>query len=183
MVFTFVGSPNETVLIKFLGGSHWVLKIADFGFTAVAESGKSAVSLEGRMTPTYCAPELLVENKFSKKSDIWAFGCILYEWAFCCLDRRRAFSSLTAISSYYFNKNAPPPKITWETSKLDPLAMPMECRQYREAVEQQWDHLNTIFESIFDRNPEERPTAESLIQSLTQYNQDHHGRVKRGGNQ
>jgi serine/threonine protein kinase len=183
MVFTVVGSPNETVLIKFLGASGWVLKIADFGFTAVAESGKMTVSAEGRMTPIYCAPELLVENTFSKKSDIWAFGCILYEWAFCCLGRRRAFSSLTAISSYYFNKNTHPPKITWETLQLSPLAIPIRGRPYREAVEQQWDHLNTIFESIFDRNPEERSTAESLMQALTQYNQDHHARVNSGGTQ
>ena len=165
---------NDIVLIKFLGPSHWRLKIADFGFTAVAESGRMNFSVQGRMTPIYCAPELLINNSFSKKSDIWAFGCILYEWAFCCLNRRRAFSSLTAITSYYYTANAPAPQINWKTLQLSPHAIPIAHRPYREVVERQWDHLNRIFKSIFDRNPEARPTAAMLIQDLTQYNEAHH---------
>lgn len=153
-------------------GCQWQLKIADFGFTAVAESGTMNVSLQGRMTPIYCAPELLITNRFSKKSDIWAFGCILYEWALCCLNRRRAFSAITEITSYYFDETIAPPQISWEDLEITPHCIPMKRRPYRELVEQQWDHLNRIFQSIFKRDPEERPSAATLIEQLTLFNQN-----------
>ena len=54
-------------------------------------SGQEQTTLWARGTPGYRAPELLLPNyqltgsdnsRFSKKSDIWALGCILYELAF-----------------------------------------------------------------------------------------------------
>jgi NIMA (never in mitosis gene a)-related kinase len=33
-------------------------------------------------TPYYVSPELLLENGYSYKSDVWAIGCILYELCF-----------------------------------------------------------------------------------------------------
>jgi NIMA (never in mitosis gene a)-related kinase len=36
-------------------------------------------------TPYYVSPELVNEEKYSYKSDVWAIGCILYE--LCYLKR------------------------------------------------------------------------------------------------
>ena len=36
-------------------------------------------------TPYYVSPELVNEEKYSYKSDVWAIGCILYE--LCYLNR------------------------------------------------------------------------------------------------
>src|SRR5579862_1369953 len=96
------------------GSDAVVSKIADFGFTCVGESGKQYSSIQGRMTVLYCAPELLILGKFSKKSDIWAAGCILYEVCFVPHSRHRAFETLNAITSYYYDETAPPPRIGWD---------------------------------------------------------------------
>jgi serine/threonine protein kinase len=63
-------------------------KIADFGLTMEGHSALERTTICGRGTPGYRAPELLLLNyqpsgieysQFSKKSDIWALGCVLYE--------------------------------------------------------------------------------------------------------
>jgi serine/threonine protein kinase len=66
---------------------RWLL--TDFGFSTVAR--ERAVSRNRRGTEGYSAPELLRENyddegkqqpgEFSRKTDIWAIGCIIYRLA------------------------------------------------------------------------------------------------------
>ena len=54
------------------------MKLGDFGvsrvLSATAELAKTFVG-----TPYYLAPEIWKERKYSKESDIWALGVILYE--------------------------------------------------------------------------------------------------------
>jgi len=53
-----------------------IIKIADFGMT-INENKMNKELLCG--TPLYLAPEILNENKYDIKSDLWSVGCILYE--------------------------------------------------------------------------------------------------------
>jgi serine/threonine protein kinase len=144
-------------------------KLADFGFTSVGESGQQYSSLQGRMTLIYGAPELIIHGKYSKKSDIWAVGCILYEACFAMIDRRRAFRSVPAITSYYFNENIPPPQIDWDDFESYPdynTAAERYQRFYKSVLERELNSINIIFASIFRRKPEERPTALELRDNL-----------------
>jgi len=52
--------------------------LADFGITSEVMSTMMVTSF-GRGTPGYRAPELLVQDEYDNKVDIWAVGCILHE--------------------------------------------------------------------------------------------------------
>jgi NIMA (never in mitosis gene a)-related kinase len=59
------------------------LKIADFGFSVQAEQVRDPCSYNVG-SPLYMAPEVLLRNHYSFKSDIWALGIIYYELLFGC---------------------------------------------------------------------------------------------------
>lgn len=63
----------------FLKGKE--LRIADFGFAARAESVREPCTYNVG-SPLYMAPEVLLRNHYSFKSDIWALGIIYYEMLF-----------------------------------------------------------------------------------------------------
>jgi len=79
-----------------------VVKLLDFGLakpirpeassaaTVAAESDSFVVTSEGMIlgTPTYMSPEQARGRQVDKRTDIWAFGCVLYE----CLTGKRAFT-------------------------------------------------------------------------------------------
>eukprot|EP00922_Rhytidocystis_sp_ex-Travisia-forbesii_P050467 GHVS01075011.1.p1 GENE.GHVS01075011.1~~GHVS01075011.1.p1 ORF type:complete len:573 (+),score=84.64 GHVS01075011.1:30-1721(+) len=56
-------------------------KLGDFGLSRHLESGEFAQTCVG--TPYYWSPELMKEGQraYNYKSDIWSYGCILYEMA------------------------------------------------------------------------------------------------------
>ncbi|XP_077076364.1 tyrosine-protein kinase FRK [Siphateles boraxobius] len=69
-----------------LVGDNNVCKVADFGLARVIhmdneESGENVYEAkEGAKFPVkWTAPEAMLENKFTIKSDIWSFGILLYE--------------------------------------------------------------------------------------------------------
>lgn len=54
------------------------LKIGDFGFAKNLTSSSSLLkTLVG--TPAYMAPQILKEERYTYKCDIWSLGIILYE--------------------------------------------------------------------------------------------------------
>lgn len=54
------------------------VKLGDFGLSK-RMSDESQFAYTNVGTPYYMSPELISENKFSDKSDIWSCGCLLYE--------------------------------------------------------------------------------------------------------
>ena len=119
-----------------------------------------------RTTLNYCAPELLVEGKYSKKSDIWAVGCIFYEVCFVTHSRQKAFTTMPAITSYYYNESTLPPQISWDSFEVTGEMIPEHYKEQRKVVEKRFDRLNILFAAIFRRKPEERPSATELKKTL-----------------
>ena len=58
--------------------AHGSIKICDFGFArALSQTTLVLTSIKG--TPLYMAPELVQEQPYNEKIDIWSLGIILYE--------------------------------------------------------------------------------------------------------
>jgi serine/threonine protein kinase len=54
-------------------------KISDFGMSREADESDYYHSSGGVVPVRWCAPEVLCERKYSSKSDVWAFGVLLFE--------------------------------------------------------------------------------------------------------
>ena len=65
-------SPNLLV------DKHWRVKVSDFNLSRIMES-TSVMSSIASMNPRWLAPELLGGEPASAASDVYAFGCILWE--------------------------------------------------------------------------------------------------------
>lgn len=90
-------SSPLTYLVLFSSTTNkW--KIADFGLTSEAISTQLVTTRYSRGRNCYRAPELLHETtaKYSVKSDIWAFGCLVFEM----ITGRKAFASDYAVGQY-----------------------------------------------------------------------------------
>jgi serine/threonine protein kinase len=80
----------KTDLVVFFSLTTRKWKVGDFGLAAEGFTEMEKTTLYGRGTQGYRAPELLprldfdaeVKSFYSKKSDIWALGCVFYEVAF-----------------------------------------------------------------------------------------------------
>ena len=55
---------------------HFDVKVTDFGFSSFFDPKKGLKDLVG--TPLYMAPELLKEQKYNEKVDIWSIGIMAY---------------------------------------------------------------------------------------------------------
>lgn len=59
-------------------GDNKTLKICDFNSCKVVEGSSTSTEIG---TPLYASPEMWNGEVYSSKSDVWSFGCVVYEMA------------------------------------------------------------------------------------------------------
>lgn len=81
-----------------LVNKHWTVKICDFGLSRViANTPLSDNSSAG--TPEWMAPELIRNEPFTEKCDIFSLGVIM--WEFCTLSRPWEGVPAVQVSHYF----------------------------------------------------------------------------------
>ena len=137
-----------------LSGSHW--KIADFGFATPGNS-YPAYSTEGRGTNSYRAPELIRFSQFTRKVDIWAIGCILYEM----VTGRVLFSDDFYVRQYAENNfQLELPELPWTPHAANDQAQPQAFTPAQVYTQAQ---VRQSFEECLNRHASARPTAQNLL--------------------
>jgi tRNA A-37 threonylcarbamoyl transferase component Bud32 len=95
-------SPNLVV------DKHWTLKVCDFGLAMTKSHFYVSMGAGGVGTPEWTAPEVLKDEPFNEKADVYSFGVIL--WELCT--RKRPFRGLTqmqVVVAVGFNGERLPP--------------------------------------------------------------------------
>ena len=137
-------SPFDVWLIAVLYSSNdgtW--KIADFGLSSPGHTSQSVATLEGRGGPCYRPPELLREvpdPSYTKKLDIWAVGCILYE---VCVGKK-LFSGDRATLIFALERK----EVEVDLNDL---------------VEEQRESIRRAIKSALQINPSDRPSVNDLM--------------------
>ena len=67
----------ENIMIKYIDSSKtkFISKIDDFGLSKQIGEGVASTFCG---TPLYMAPEILLEQKYNNKSDLWSIGVLIY---------------------------------------------------------------------------------------------------------
>jgi serine/threonine protein kinase len=148
-------------------GKRWLL--TDFGFSTAINDDSMAFSKEGRGTSTYCPPELLNvafdsntnEATLSKKSDIWAIGCVLYQLA--TTNKAKAFPNDTYTWCYGKGFDGfSLPQLTLEQNPQLKRSSQMSAGAANGELEF-WRQLNVVLTACFSRRPTDRPSVLQLL--------------------
>ncbi|KAM7486267.1 hypothetical protein LguiA_002276 [Lonicera macranthoides] len=61
--------------------NNWATKVSDFGLCKLGPANQSCTHISTRVkgTPGYCDPEYFLTHRLTKKSDVYAFGVVLFE--------------------------------------------------------------------------------------------------------
>lgn len=143
-----------------LVGENNEVKVADFGLARVVKDVQNIYAArEGTKFPIkWTAPEAAIYNKFSVKSDVWSFGIVLTE---IVTYGRIPYPSMT-------NQ-----EVLQQVSNNYRMSQPPNCP----------DRLYQIMLNCWKRNPEERPTFESLKYKLENFFEDDESKQYRDTNQ
>jgi len=137
--------------MNFLINDDWQLKVSDFGLSRFHSEMSTMYQLRGTMN--YCPPETFLGQITTQKSDIYAFGILLWELTYRCIEGQylRPYGEFTNITQ--------PIQIIIKVSQehLRPT-VPND-----EAVPENWVNL---INKCWAPNPDERPDIDELIKLI-----------------
>ncbi|XP_075369211.1 tyrosine-protein kinase BTK isoform X2 [Mycteria americana] len=118
-----------------------IVKVSDFGLSRYVLDDEYTSSMGSKFPVRWSPPEVLLYSKFSSKSDVWAFGVLMWE-----------VYSLGKMPYERFNNS--------ETTEH----VIQGLRLYR--PQQASERVYTIMYSCWHEKPEERPTFTALLGSI-----------------
>jgi len=124
---------------------NWNVKVCDFGLSRKIEDQLSDITMTSCGTPCWTAPEVLRNEKYSNKCDVYSFAICLWE----CCSREDPFPGLT------------PFQIIIEVGdKKLRLPAPKGCNE----------SFAILMGNCWKEDPNERPTFDNIIMELETFN-------------
>ncbi|KAK6589549.1 hypothetical protein RS030_203196 [Cryptosporidium xiaoi] len=114
--------------------------IGDLGISRIMQSMSMSFTLTSIGTPQYMSPEMCENKPYTYKSDIWSFGCVLYE----LITLKPPFSGNSLLS------------LAWNISfqEIEPLP---DCFS---------KELFELIKQLLSRNPTIRPNPDQILDNL-----------------
>jgi len=138
----------RNLLVSGDGNGRYVVKVSDFGNAkCVPVNGQSYIANDVIIPVRWSAVEVLRDNEFSSKSDVWSFGVCMWE-IFEKGKEPYADCSDFQVSEWVLNG--------------DRLERPTECAE----------DLYTVMTSCWAETPSERPTFQHLIDNICKVMED-----------
>ena len=137
-----------------------VVKLGDFGISKEL-SASINFTTTGLGTPYYISPEICKGEKYNHKSDIWAFGCLIYEM----LTLKRPFNYNNINTLMYNIMNTPPPSISSDNGVIT------YCKE-----------LVKMVEDMLDKHWEKRPTINEVCAIIDNIMNNSNNIIEQGAN-
>lgn len=133
-------------LLVALQGEQYYVKIGDFGLAhrVTAETGVYDINNDSKLPIRWSAPEVIAHQQFSKASDVWSFGVVVWEMIQKAIPYTDIISNLRVVQMVCNEKE--------HLSRPTRMEIP--------------DELWSIMESTWRFEPSERPSFEELYQQL-----------------
>lgn len=96
--------------------------------------------------------EAVLEDDFSTKSDVWSYGCLIWEVI------HQAAIPLSHISNEKVVEALERKEILWDSAEIQKLAIPQRLRQ--------------LLSQCWDANPKNRPSFSSLVITLSEISKE-----------
>jgi serine/threonine protein kinase len=126
---------RDVKCLNVLLGKNLQVKLGDLGASRIIEAAKMQSSRVG--TPLYLAPELVKQQPYDFKVDIWGMGCVLYQ--LCCLEAPFSGDNLLSLSHSIVNSR--------------PKALPSNYSA----------RLSQLVFRLLEKRPRERPTIAQVM--------------------
>jgi serine/threonine protein kinase len=162
-------------------GQAGMWKLADFGISSVGTSKKLLVTVDGRGTPQYCTPEILLAQvnvpSYTSKVDIWGLGLILYE----LFKHEPLFESRFDVEKYYLDSNQSLPLLPALDEDKTSASLQTQCLLspldfgIKHIFEGDGEslfcgplnkELDKMLAMMLERNPELRPSSRKLSEQF-----------------
>jgi len=118
-------------------------KISDFGMSRILEQSEEGKTKSDIGPVRWMAPESIATRNYSKKSDVWMFGIVVYEIVAQCEPHKEIVNMLEIATA--IRDNGLTPKIPDDSPPL----------------------LQQLMEMCWQKDPEQRPTMETVIAILS----------------
>lgn len=150
---------------SFSGLETWRVRVSDFGLSEVEDTGRQAGKYKTCCPKAWLAPEAFKNGKLNKKSDVFAFGVVLYElfsgerpWKneVCTKSDRLVFIIVSVVISIWSLQEDT--EIEKRVCSGERLSFPLGCPPIEELALRCWRE-----------NPEDRPTMKEVEEELQKY--------------